>query len=185
MASWTNENNDEKSAVAKYMPRNITNTNEFSEELRRIENNQSVGFVDKYKFKKQLMRTYFMAKQKEIDGYLDTFENYLLAKKDVEVKSITLEAQKSIMALEKEQLEVMKKMGLSHTDEISNTLIKSGNMLTEKLEEVEKSDMRDDIKKMTIDNIRSVWNKANQRILDNVDTYMDELYEKERKQKGF
>ena len=37
------------------------------------------------------------------------------------------------MLLEKEQLKMMKEMGLSHSDEISNTLIKAGNMLMDKV----------------------------------------------------
>jgi hypothetical protein len=111
---------------------------------------------------------------------IESFENYLLARKDVEAKSITLEAQKAIMVLEKQQLEMMKAMGLSHSDEISETLIQAGSMLSEKLNKVEESDMPPEIKVSTIKNIRQVWDKTNRRIMESVDTYMDELYEREQ-----
>lgn len=127
------------------------------------------------------MRAVYQAKQMEISHHLDSFENYLLARKDVEEKSIALEAQKAITVLEKEQLEMMKELGLSHSDEISDTLIKAGNMLTSKLQEVEESSMKDDIKKMTLDHVRRVWEKTNERIMQSVDTYIDDLYEKEKK----
>lgn len=78
-------------------------------------------------------------------------------------KSITLEAQKAITVLEKEQLEMMKELGLSHS------------------EEIEESSMKPEIKKMTLSHVRTVWDKTNQRIMQSVDTYIDDLYEKERK----
>ncbi|MBI9100473.1 MAG: hypothetical protein JEY91_18480 [Spirochaetaceae bacterium] len=53
-------------------------------------------------------------------------------------------------------------------------------MLTDKLREVEGSTMEPDIKIMVLGNIRTVWTKTNSRILESVDTYMDELYEKEK-----
>ncbi len=52
---------------------------------------------------------------------------------------------------------------------------------SKKLREIEKSDMQPEIKQQTMENVRSVWEKANKRIMDSVDTYIDELYEKERK----
>lgn len=84
------------------------------------------------------------------------------------------------MSLEKAQLEMMKEMGLSHSEEISDTLIKAGMMLTAKLEEIERSNIQKDIKTMTLRNVRHVWDKTNARIMESVDTYMDELYEKEK-----
>ena len=53
-------------------------------------------------------------------------------------------------------------------------------MLTNKLREVEESDMLPEIKNMTLKSVRRVWEKTNDRVLASVDTYMDELYEKER-----
>jgi hypothetical protein len=47
----------------------------------------------------------------------------------------------------KQQLDLMKSLGLSHSDEIAATLIRSGEMLTSKIREVNASDMEDDIKK--------------------------------------
>jgi hypothetical protein len=184
MATWDNEDqalSDELRALEKYSPKDLTNTREFTREVRRIDTDQTLTAMDKYRYKKQLMRAVFMAKQKEISHHLDSFENYLLARKDVEAKTITLEAQKAIMYLEKEQLQMMKDIGLSHSEEISNTLIKAGTMLTSKLEEIEESGMRPEIKTLTLKNVRHVWEKTNARIMESVDTYMDELYEKERK----
>jgi hypothetical protein len=163
-----------------YKATNIVNPKDFSNELRNIENNQSLSFFDRAKAKKQLINTYLAAKQKEIDGHLDTFEKFLLAKKDVETKAITQEAQKAIMKIENENLKVMQDLGLSQAVEMAGTLIKSGTMLTEKLKEVKKSTMTPEIKKITMDQIREIWNKTNTRIRDSVDTYMTELTEKER-----
>ena len=83
-----------------YSPRNITDEKDFARELQSIDSNQTLTVWDKFKYKKQLMRAVFTAKQREINGHLDSFENYLLARKDVEAKAITLEAQKAIMNLE-------------------------------------------------------------------------------------
>lgn len=186
MGNWTKNDDDRGNEIVemdRYTPKDLTNSKDFTRELHNIESNQTLSVLDKYRYKKQLMRAVYTAKQKEISHHLESYENYLLARKDVEGKSITLEAQKAIMVLEKEQLRMMKEMGLSHTEEISNTLIKAGTMLTDKLREIEGSDMMDDIKKMTFDNIRGVWEKTNDRILESVDTYMDELYEKENRKK--
>ena len=54
-------------------------------------------------------------------------------------------------------------------------------MLTNKLQEIEHSEMTDEIKKMTLDHVRRVWEKTNERIMQSVDTYIDDLYEKEKK----
>ncbi len=179
MSNWTGEKNNH-TELDRYTPKDLTNAKEFSRELHRIDADQTLTLLDKYKYKKQIMRTVYIAKQKEISHHLDSYENYLMSRKDVEAKTITLEAQKAIMVLEKEQLQMMKDIGLSHSDEISNTLIKAGTMLTEKLEEVEDSEMKPEIKSMVLKNIRTVWDKTNLRILESVDTYMEELYEKER-----
>ncbi len=184
MAGWNDRSElatvSEDAALAKYSPKDLTNTQDFSRELRAIDTDQTLTAVDKYRYRKQLMRAVFVAKQREINHHLDTYENYLLARKDVEAKTITLEAQKAIMSLEKAQLEMMKEMGLSHSEEISDTLIKAGMMLTAKLEEIERSNIQKDIKTMTLRNVRHVWDKTNARIMESVDTYMDELYEKEK-----
>jgi len=183
MGNWTQEEHEKTKDIVemeRYTPKDLTNSKEFTRELHNIETNQTLSVLDKYRYKKQLMRAVYLAKQKEISHHLESFETYLLARKDVEGKSITLEAQKAIMVLEEEQLRMMKEMGLSHTEEISSTLIKAGHMLTEKLAEIEESEMRPEIKKMTFNNVRRVWEKTNRRILASVDSYMDELYEKEK-----
>lgn len=178
MSNWTTDRSENKD-LERYTPKDLTDSKDFSKELHSIESNQTLSLMDKYRYKKQLMRTVYFAKQKEIAHHLDSYENYLMARKDVEAKAITLEAQKAIMVLEKEQLRMMKEMGLSHSEEISDTLIQAGTMLTNKLHEVEDSTMEPDIKAMTVKNIRRVWDKTNKRILESVDTYIDELYEKE------
>lgn len=127
-------------------PRDITDERNFTQEIQKIENNQALSMVDKFK-----------AKQQEINHRLDSYRNYLLARKDVEAKAITLEAQKAIMALESQQVQMMKDLGLDHSDEVSDTLIKAGTMLTRKLEEVSSSVMTDAIKQRTIDNIGRLW----------------------------
>jgi len=182
MGTWNEKGQQESGnrALERYERKDLTDDRQFTRELHAINTNQTLTALDKYKYKKQLMRTVFIAKQQEINHHLESFENYLLARKDVEAKSITLEAQKAIMVLESQQLEMMKAMGLSHSDEISETLIKAGNMLTDKLSKVEVSDMAPEIKVSTIKHIRQVWEKTNTRIMESVDTYMDELYEKER-----
>ncbi len=183
MGTWTADGRSEgqdEVALARYTPKDLTDAKDFTRELHAIDTNQTLTMLDKYRYKKQLMRAVFNAKQKEIAHHLDSYENYLLARKDVEAKTIALEAQKAIMRLEQEQLQMMKEIGLEHTDEISNTLVKSGNMLTAKIEEIEASAMLPEIKQMTLKNVRLVWNKTNRRITESVDTYMDELYEKER-----
>jgi hypothetical protein len=178
MGNWATENSN-TGALEKYTPRDLTNQKDFARELQNIDNNQTLTIMDKYKSKKQLMRAVYTAKQDEINHHLDSFQNYLLARKDVESKTIALEAQKAIMILEKDQLQLMKDIGLSHSDEISNTLIKAGTMLTEKLQQVQDAPIEDEIKQMTMENIRTVWTKTNKRIMENVDTYMDELQQRE------
>jgi hypothetical protein len=181
MSGWTSNEPAERKELERYTPRDLTDSRDFTQELHSIDNNQTLTLMDKYRYKKQLMRAVYQAKQMEISHHLDSFENYLLARKDVEEKSIALEAQKAITVLEKQQLEMMKELGLSHSDEISDTLIKAGTMLTTKLQEIEESSMKDDIKKMTLDHVRRVWEKTNERIMQSVDTYIDDLYEKEKK----
>jgi len=176
MGNWATEN---AGALEKYTPRDLTNQKDFARELQNIDNNQTLTILDTYQSKKQLMRAVYTAKQDEINHHLDSFQNYLLARKDVESKTIALEAQKAIMILEKDQLQLMKDIGLSHSDEISSTLIKAGTMLTEKLKEVQEVPIEPDIKQMTMENIRTVWTKTNRRILENVDTYMDGLPNRE------
>ncbi|ORC37394.1 hypothetical protein B4O97_04170 [Marispirochaeta aestuarii] len=178
MGTWSNEKSENRD-IQRYAPKDLTNSTEFTKELHSINSNQTLTVLDKHRSKKQLMRAVFAAKQQEISHHLDSYSNYLLARKDVEAKSIALEAQKAIMVLEKEQLKMMKEMGLSHTDEIAETLMKAGLMMTEKLKEVEESRMEAEIKLMTLTNIRRVWDKTNSRIMESVDTYMDELWEKE------
>lgn len=180
MSTWSNEKSQSKE-VERYTPKDLTNSREFTQELHKINANQTMSVVDKYRARKQLMRAVFAAKQQEISHHLDSYSNYLLARKDVEAKSISLEAQKAILVLEQEQLKMMKEMGLTHADEISDTLFKAGTMLTTKLEEVEESTMEPSIKIMTLKNIRHVWEKTNARIMESVDTYMDELREKEQR----
>jgi hypothetical protein len=181
MSTWTGTHSVEEShALERYTPKDITNAKDFNKEIQSIDRNQALNMVDKYKYKKQLMRTVFLAKQQEINHHLDSFENYLVARKDVESKTIALEAQKAIMVLEREQLDMMKNMGLSHSSEISDTLIKSGTMLTAKLEEVAESKMESEIKVNVIKSIRIVWEKTNCRIMESVDTYMEELSAKEK-----
>ncbi|MBF9018479.1 MULTISPECIES: hypothetical protein [unclassified Oceanispirochaeta] len=181
MSTWTgNKANSDSEALARYTPKDITNSKDLGKELSQIERDQSLNFVDKYKQKKQLVRTALIAKQQEISHHLDSYENYLMARKDVESKAIALEAQKAIMVLEGQQLDLMKSLGLSHSDEIAATLIRSGEMLTSKIREVNASDMEDDIKKTIYSNIRQVWEKTNNRILESVDSYMEELYAREK-----
>ena len=50
--------------------------------------------------------------------------------------------------------------------------------MTQKLLEVQDAPMEPDIKQMTMENIRTVWTKTNMRIMENVDTYMDELQQR-------
>lgn len=183
MGGWSKDQKEQDldgGTLERYTPKDLTNSRDFTRELRDIDTNQTLTAVDKHRYRKQLMRAVFFAKQKEISHHLDSYENYLLARKDVESKTITLEAQKAIMVLEQQQLEMMKEMGLNHSEEISDTLIKAGNLLTSKLQQIEESSMLPEIKKMTLKNVRHVWEQTNQRIMDSVDTYMDELYEKER-----
>ncbi len=40
--------------------------------------------------------------------------------------------------------------------------------------------MADDLKESTIGNIRRVWDRTNDKIMTSLDSYMDELEEKER-----
>lgn len=184
MATWNHGKRQEETdsqALARYTPKDLTDQQDFVQDLRAIDSNETLTALDKVRYKKQLMRAVYLAKQKEINHHLDSYENYLLARKDVESKTITLEAQKAIMTLEQQQLEMMKELGLAHSEEISNTLIKSGRMLTGKIVEIEESEMLPDIKQMTLKSVRHVWDQTNQRILESVDTYMDQLYEKERR----
>jgi hypothetical protein len=170
----------EHNALMASGPKDITDDRNFTTELQKIQNNQALGFVDKFSARRQLMKSVLQAKQQEINYRLDSYNNYLMAKKDVEAKAITLEAQKAIMALEHQQVQMMKELGLDHSDEVSDTLIKAGNMLQSKLNEVASSSMADDLKERTIGNIRRVWDRTNDKIMTSLDSYMDELEEKER-----
>lgn len=162
-------------------PKDIADDRNLTREIQQIEMNMALSVLDKFKAKRQLMKSVHQAKLLEINHRLDSYGNYLMAKKDVEAKAITLEAQKAIMTLERQQVQMMKDLGLDHSDEVSDTLIKAGNMLQRKLNEVVESPMSEEIKKNTLDNIRRVWDRTNSRIMDSLDSYMDELYEKENK----
>ena len=50
---------------------------------------------------------------------------------------------------------------------LSNTLIKAGEMLTDKMQMVQDSPMGPEIKIMTLENIRKVWDKTKIRIKKN------------------
>jgi len=180
VSSWSSKKDSEQKAVAKYAPKNLTDPSDYQNELREIESNQALSVLDKYKAKKQLMNAVMQAKQQEINHHLDSYENYLLARKDVEARSISLEAQKAIMRLETEQLQMMKDLGLSHAQELADTLIEADKMLTRKLREIEESDINPEIKTSTLKNVMHVWEKTRNRILESVDTYIDELYEREK-----
>ncbi|MFP4331353.1 MAG: hypothetical protein ACOC45_04760 [Alkalispirochaetaceae bacterium] len=184
MAGWTRQENVEGTELTRFAPRDLTNSKDFSKVIRGIDADETLTQLDKYRYKKQLMRTVYQAKQLEIKHHLNSYENYLLARTDVEEKSIALEAQKAITLLEKEQLEMMKELGLSHSEEISNTLIKAGTMLTNKIGEIERSSMTQEIKMATLKRVERVWEKTNDRIMQSVDTYIDELYEKEKRRGG-
>ncbi|RKX83655.1 MAG: hypothetical protein DRP70_14455 [Spirochaetes bacterium] len=171
----------EHNALISGGPKDITDDRNFTTELQKIQNNQALGFMDKFTAKRQLMKSVLQAKQQEINHRLDSYNNYLLAKKDVEAKAITLEAQKAIMALEHQQVQMMKELGLDHSDEVSDTLIKAGTMLQKKLDEVATSPMSDTLKEQTVGNIRRVWDRTNAKIMTSLDSYMDELEEKERR----
>ena len=170
-----------ENALMTQGPRDIADERNLTREIQQIEMNPSLNIVDKFKAKRQLMKSILHAKQQEINHRLDSYGNYLMAKKDVEAKAITLEAQKAIMTLERQQVQLMKDLGLDHSDEVSDTLIKAGNMLQQKLDEVRVSTMSDEIKQVTLSNIRRVWDRTNSRIMDSLDSYMDELYRKEVK----
>ncbi len=183
MDTWTSGTpsaSSDEHAIERYSPKDLTNQQDFARELRAIDSDQTLTQVDKYRYKKQLMRAVFMAKQKEINHHLDSYENFLLAKKDVESKTIALEAQKAIMKLEEQQLSLMKDIGLSHTEEIADTLSRASTMLNNKLVEIAESDLMPDIKQMTLTNIRRVWERTIARVTESVDTYMDQLYQKDR-----
>ncbi len=162
-------------------PKDIADDRNLAREMQEIEMNMALSLVDKFKAKRQLMKSVLHAKQLEINHRLDSYGNYLLAKKDVEAKAITLEAQKAIMSLERQQVQMMKDLGLDHSDEVSDTLIKAGNMLQRKLNDVIESSMSEEIKQNTLTNIRRVWDRTNSKIMDSLESYMDELYEKERR----
>ena len=170
-----------ENALMTQGPRDIADDRNLTREIQQIEMNQALNIVDKFKAKRQLMKSVLRAKQQEINHRLDSYGNYLMAKKDVEAKAITLEAQKAIMTLERQQVQLMKDLGLDHSDEVSDTLIKAGNMLQQKMDEVRVSTMSDEIKQVTLSNIRRVWDRTNNRIMDSLDSYMDELYQKEVK----
>lgn len=142
---------------ARYAPKDITNTRDIALELQRIDATPALTTLDKYRYKRQLMRVVFRAKQREIDHHLDSYENYLLARKDVEARSIALEAQKAIMQLEQDQLEMMKQIGLTHSNEVGNTLLQAGHMLTAKMREIESADLLPEITQQTLSNVRRVW----------------------------
>ncbi len=183
MDTWTggiHSADSEHRSIERYAPKDLTNQQDFARQLREIDSDQTLTSVDKYRYRKQLMRAVFMAKQKEINHHLDSYENFLLAKKDVESKTIALEAQKAIMRLEEEQLSLMKDIGLSHTQEIADTLSRASAMLNDKLVEIGESELMPDIKQMTLTNVRRVWERTIARVTESVDTYMDQLYQKER-----
>lgn len=182
MNTWNHEvqTDQHDNLPARYAPKDITNTRDITLELQRIDATPALSALEKYRHKRQLMRAVFSAKQREINHHLDSYENYLLARKDVESRSIALEAQKAIMQLEQDQLEMMKQIGLTHSNEVGTTLLQAGHMLTAKIREIEGADLLPEIKQQTLANVRHVWDRTNNRILESVDTYMDELYRKER-----
>lgn len=171
--------------IDKYMPRDLSDQREISLQLSRVDNDQSLSLLDRWNFKKQLVRAYMQAKQQDISHQLETYENFLLARKDVEAKAIAQQAQNAIMHLEKQHIEMMAQVGLSNSEDISNTLIDAGRRLTKKLEEIADSDMTPEIKKMTTENVRKIWEKTNNRIMESVNTYIDELHDREKGRKGF
>ena len=65
MAGWNDRSElatvSEDAALAKYSPKDLTNTQDFSRELRAIDTDQTLTAVDKYRYRKQLMRAVFVA----------------------------------------------------------------------------------------------------------------------------
>ncbi|MGM0675392.1 MAG: hypothetical protein ACQETQ_11905, partial [Spirochaetota bacterium] len=76
MSGWTNQDPTERTELERYTPRDLTDSKDFTHELHSIDNNQTLTLMDKYRYKKQLMRAVYQAKQKEISHHLDSFENY-------------------------------------------------------------------------------------------------------------
>ena len=61
------------------------------------------------------------------------------------------------MQLEQDQLEMMKQIGLTHSNEVGNTLLQAGHMLTAKMREIESADLLPEITQQTLSNVRRVW----------------------------
>ena len=57
MSGWTNQDPAERKELQRYTPRDLTDSKDFTQELHSIDNNQTLTLLDKYRYKKQLMRS--------------------------------------------------------------------------------------------------------------------------------
>lgn len=146
--------------------------------LSEIDTIENLSRHERRKLKKQIVKQFYNAREREIEQRLDLFQATLRSKKDTELKRIAVEAQKTLLSLEKEHSELMSELGITAHEEISDMLIKLGEVTTRNLDQVRKAGIDDDLKADVVGGIKKSFGKAYKRIMDGVDAYMEELKDK-------
>mgnify|MGYP003563560871 CR=1 FL=1 len=181
--NWTSRGDGEtaisKEVLDRYSPQNITDNKDLARQLREIEMNPGLGIVAKINAKRTLFKGVTQAKQMELHHHLESYENYLMARKDVEAKAISQEATRAILMLEMQYIQIMDSLGLEQNERLMDSLKKSGEMFTRKLEELSESDMLPELKVGIQQDYQAIYDKAKARIMASLDDYMNELSSKE------
>lgn len=179
MSNWSKNSSEEREALVEvnknWAPKKITDQEDLQRSLQDIEMNQAMNVVDKMKAKRQLFKSVFEAKQMELRHNMESYRNYLLARRDVEAKAITLEASKAITIIEGQFFTMMDEIGLVQDSKHMDTLRKAGEMYTTKLSELDDSPMLPQLKVQLQKQYQDIYDKTVARINGSLDEYIDEL----------
>ena len=149
------------------------------EQIKEIRNNNDLSVLDKRKLIKQIVRGFHEARGDEIEQTIDLYYKTLIARKDVAEKSITLDAQKDLSQLDQEHTKVLGQMGIQIHGAISDLFNELGEITTKKLKELMEREINDDLREILYEGIMNSFRKTYKKIEDGLDTYIEELKEKE------
>ena len=143
--------------------------------LSEIDKIQNLTYLERRKLKKQIIKQFYEAREKEIEQRLELFRATLLAKKDMELKKIAMDAQNAILGLEKDHTELMADLGIRAHTEISEMLLTLGQITTKNLDAVRKAEIDDDLKAEVVGGIKTSFTKIYKRIMEGVDAYVEDI----------
>jgi len=143
--------------------------------LSEIDKIQNLTYLERRKLKKQIIKQFYEAREREIEQRLELFRATLLAKKDMELKKIAMDAQNAILGLEKDHTELMADLGIRAHTEISEMLLTLGQITTKNLDAVRKAEIDDDLKAEVVGGIKTSFTKIYKRIMEGVDAYVEDI----------